>query len=47
MENKLGSYVSNLMTTVLDEKQEEFIKNLAWNELKRINSDIKKTKTTF
>ena len=40
MENKLGSYVSNLMTTVLDAKQEEFIKNLAWNELKRINSDI-------
>ena len=40
MENKLGSYVSNLMTTILDEKQEEFIKNLAWNELKSINSDI-------
>ena len=40
MKNKLGSYISRLMTTVLDKEQEEFVKDLAWNELKRLNADI-------
>ena len=40
MENKLGTYVSNLMTTVLDKEQEQFVKDLAWSELKRINADV-------
>jgi hypothetical protein len=40
MTNKLGSYVSRLMTTVLDKEQEEFVQELAWNELKRLNADI-------
>jgi len=28
------------MTTVLDTEQEQFVKDLAWNELNRINTDI-------
>ena len=38
--NKFGAYISSLMTTVLDKEQEQFVKDLAWNELKRINADI-------
>jgi|TARA_R110002020_G_scaffold181781_2_gene377042 hypothetical protein len=40
MKNKLGAYITKLMTTVLDTEQEEFVKDLAWNELKKINADI-------
>ena len=39
-ENKLGTYIQKLMTTVLDVEQEEFVTNLAFNELKRLNVDI-------
>ena len=38
--NKLGNYISKLMTTVLDKDQEEFVKELAYTELKRLNVDI-------
>ena len=38
--NKFGAYVSSLMTTVIDTEQEEFVKQLAWDEVKRINDDI-------
>ena len=38
--NKFGAYISSLMTTILDKEQEQFVKDLAWNELKRINADI-------
>ena len=38
--NKLGSYITKLMTTVLDSEQEEFVKTLALSELKRLNVDI-------
>ena len=38
--NKFGAYISSLMTTVLDSEQEQFVKDLAWNELKRINADV-------
>ena len=38
--NKFGAYISSLMTTVIDIEQEEFVKQLAWDELKRINADI-------
>ena len=38
--NKFGAYISSLMTTVIDTEQEEFVKQLAWDELKRINADI-------
>ena len=40
MADKLGAYVGRLMTTILDKEQEEFVKELAWDELKRINADV-------
>ena len=38
--NKLGSYISKLMTTILDTEQEEFVKELALGELTRLNVDV-------
>ena len=38
--NKLGSYISKLMTTVLDKEQEQFVKDLALSELTRLNVDV-------
>ena len=38
--NKLGSYITKLMTVVVDKEQEQFVKDLAWNELKTINNSI-------
>jgi hypothetical protein len=38
--NKFGAYISSLMTTVIDKEQEQFVKDLAWDELKRINADV-------
>jgi len=40
MADKLGPYIGRLMTTILDKEQEEFVKDLAWNELKRLNADV-------
>ena len=40
MKNKFGAYVQRLMTTVIDTEQEQFVQDLAWSELNRINSDI-------
>ena len=40
MADKLGPYINTLMTTDLDKEQEQFVKDLAWNELKRIDADI-------
>ena len=50
--NKLGSYITKLMTTVLDNEQEQFVKELALSELKRLNVDVnefinKHTKDNF
>ena len=38
--DKFGSYITKLMTTILDSKQEEFVKDLALSELKRLNVDM-------
>tara|TARA_R100000664_G_scaffold692_1_gene2059 strand:+ start:2544 stop:2750 length:207 start_codon:yes stop_codon:yes gene_type:complete len=38
--DKFGSYITKLMTTILDSEQEEFVKDLALGELKRLNVDI-------
>ena len=38
--NKLGIYISKLMTTVLDSEQEQFVKDLALSELTRLNVDM-------
>ena len=40
MINKLGSYITKLMTTILDSEQEEFVKTLALSELRRLNVDV-------
>ena len=40
MTNKFGFYIQKLMTTILDVKQEGFVKDLAFNELKRLNVDM-------
>ena len=38
--NKLGSYITKLMTTVLDMEQDEFVRELALSELSRLNVDM-------
>ena len=38
--NKFGPYIQKLMTTVLDKEQDEFVRNLAGDELKRLNINI-------
>ena len=38
--NKLGSYISKLMTTIIDSEQEQFVKDLALSELTRLNVDV-------
>ena len=38
--NKLGSYITKLMTTVLDKEQEDFVRELALSELTRLNVDM-------
>ena len=38
--NKLGGYISKLMTTILDSEQEQFVKDLALSELARLNVDV-------
>ena len=38
--NKLGSYITKLMTTILDKEQEQFVRELALSELTRLNVDV-------
>ena len=38
--NKLGSYISSLMAVILDKEQEEFVRNLAFDEIRRLNVNI-------
>lgn len=38
--DKLGPYINKLMTTVLDKEQDEFVVELAWNELSRLKVNI-------
>ena len=40
MADKLGTYITKLMTTVIDKEQEEFVKELAWRELNRLGNNI-------
>ena len=39
-ENKLGPYIQKLMTTVLDNKEDDFVKDLALTELTRLKVNI-------
>ena len=38
--NKLGAYITQLMATALDKEQDEFVVELAWNELNRLKVNI-------
>ena len=40
MKNKFGTYIQKLMTTVLDQEQDDFVKDLAMSELKRLKVDL-------
>jgi len=40
MADKFGPYITKLMTTVLDFKEDMFVRDLAVEELKRLNVDI-------
>ena len=39
--NKMGPYINRLMTTVLDKEQDEFVQQMAWNELIRLGDGVK------
>jgi len=41
MSNKLGSYIQKLMLVVIDREEDDDIKQLAWDELSRLNLDLK------
>ena len=38
--DKLGPYIQKLMTTVLDNKEDDFVKELALTELNRLKVNI-------
>ena len=38
--NKLGSYITQLMTTIIDSEKNQFVKELALSELTRLNVDV-------
>ena len=40
MENKLGSYINNLMTTIIDKEERIFVRKLAFNELHSLCGNI-------
>ena len=40
MKDKFGAYVQKLMATTLDAEQDEFVKELSWNELSRIRDSL-------
>ena len=41
MMSKYGSYIQKLMTVVLDKDQEEFVQQIAWDELKRLGDGVR------
>ena len=50
MAHKLGTYITQLMTTIVDKDQTDFVKELAYGELNRLNTDINqflKSQETF
>lgn len=40
MENKLGSYILSLMATMKDLEEKQFVRDLAFEELRRLNVNI-------
>tara|TARA_Y100000310_G_scaffold316582_1_gene368484 strand:- start:1395 stop:1616 length:222 start_codon:yes stop_codon:yes gene_type:complete len=39
--DKYGSYIQKLMTIVLDKEQDEFVQQMAWDELRRLGDGVK------
>ena len=40
MKDKLGPYINKLMATIVENESNEFTKELAWSELKRLNQNV-------
>ena len=40
MKDKYGTYIQKLMSVILDEEQEEFVKNMSWDELRQIRNGL-------
>ena len=40
MKDKLGPYINKLMATIVEKEEDEFTKELAWSELKRLNQNV-------
>mgnify|MGYP003124317106 CR=1 FL=1 len=40
MKSKHGTYIQKLMTVIIDKEQEEFVRNLSWNELNSIKNNL-------
>ena len=40
MMDKLGLYINNLMTTIVDREEKHFVRKLSYNELQRLNGDV-------
>ena len=40
MDNKLGSYILNLMATIVDSEEKQFVRDLALSELTRLNVNV-------
>ena len=38
--NKLGSHITNLMLTIRDTEEKPFLRELALEELKKLNNDV-------
>ena len=38
--DKLGLYINNLMTTVIDKEEKFFLRKLAFEELNKLKSDV-------
>tara|TARA_Y100000034_G_scaffold123756_1_gene171018 strand:- start:743 stop:970 length:228 start_codon:yes stop_codon:yes gene_type:complete len=38
--NKYGTYMQKLMTIVIDKEQDEFVQQMAWDELKRLGDGV-------
>jgi len=40
MEDKYGTYIQKLMSIILDDSQEYFVRNMAWKDLKFIGDGL-------
>jgi len=47
MENKLGSYINNLMTTIVDKEEKWFVRGLAYNELTSLKDNINEVLVSY